>query len=217
MPSLLTRGRLTYGQPWGKFYLGGTPYQEGAAGVTQVYPDSILVDIIVEGGSALAGSDVYPDSILVDVIVEDPEVTVLSGNVYPTSALVDIIVGRPTVLGGVTTGQWSSGTVDLTNGSATVVGIATSWSGNVVAGNYLVILDPDVPAASVAWRITAVGGDESLTIAAPWPGATTGGLPYVIHRKINSRGLPLIRRGDQGLPQLWNRAMLIIDNSIRGV
>lgn len=206
-------GRLTYGRPWGTFYLGGSPYLGGSAGVTEVYPDSILVDVVVDDVEVVEGSAVRPNSALVDVIVDDVEVTVSTGVAYPDSALVGVIVGRPTVLGGVTAGQWSAGTVDLTNGSATVSGVATKWSGAVTAGNYLIVLDADLSAAAVAYRITADATDESLTIAVPWPGPTTEGLPYVIHRDINARGMPRWSKTDLGLPQLWNRSMMIINNA----
>lgn len=67
----------------------------------------------------------------------------------------------------------SAGTIALTNGSTAVTGTGTAWLGKLAAGEQLRL------ATSRAWLdVASVGGNGSLTLAAPYAGATVSGQTY---------------------------------------
>jgi len=116
-----------------------------------------------------------------------------------------------TIVPSIGTIQYAKGTIDLTAGSATIAGVATVWSGEISPEDMLIVLAPDVPAASVAYSITAVLNDEQIVLQAPWPGPDLEGVPYVIHRNFDTRHIPRFRTTSLGFTQLWNRAMTTLD------
>lgn len=77
-----------------------------------------------------------------------------------------------------TTSGYSTGTVTTTNGSATVTGSGTSWntSSNVLAD------DKFNGGEGGFYRISAVGGDTSLTLATEFAGTALSGDTYNIYR-----------------------------------
>jgi hypothetical protein len=121
------------------------------------------------------------------------------------------IAGDVTIIGDT---QWVMGSVTLTPGSATVAGIDTRWSIQIDPGNLFVCRHAASPQSMVVYVVSTVGGDESLTLSAPWRGAALTGAPYLIHRRLSARGVPLLGRGDAAVAALCSYAMIILDHLI---
>ena len=105
--------------------------------------------------------------------------------------------------------QYLTGTVSTTAGSATITGVDTLWLVNVQAGNEIKIGDDPV-----FYVIGAVASDTSLTLTAPYP-ATVAGEDYLIVNDFTGNvGLPLLNSGDLNSPEIFTRAMQIIDTQL---
>lgn len=114
--------------------------------------------------------------------------------------------------------QYSAGTVDLVNGSTVITGVGTAFvANNVQQGHLFVALMPGTPEASVAYQIASVGGEEQLTLDAPWSGPSIEGAAFVVHRDVREFGLPRFRRGDEALQPLLTHALVRIDAELRGL
>lgn len=77
---------------------------------------------------------------------------------------------------GSTNANYTTGTISVTNGSATITGSGTSWATttNADAGEYILLPD------GKWYRITAIGGNTSLTIEVSYQGSTLSGQSYTI-------------------------------------
>ena len=96
--------------------------------------------------------------------------------------------------------QYKIGTATFTNGSATVTGSGTSWLANVSAGNSIVRVGDNV-----AYEVSGVASDTSLTITAPYGGVTGSGLSYVAHIDFLPNGLPKFANGDVEFAAIQNQ------------
>ncbi|MDB5358840.1 MAG: Chaperone of endosialidase [Rhodospirillales bacterium] len=104
--------------------------------------------------------------------------------------------------------QYRVGTIAVTNGSAAVTGTGTAWLANVAAGNVLFI-----PGDTASYQLAGPpSSDTSLTLAAPYGGATRAGIAYGITRDFTPNyNLPYPQDGDIGTGLMFKRAMLLID------
>jgi len=97
--------------------------------------------------------------------------------------------------------QYRTGTATVTNGSATVTGSGTLWLANVSANDLFVV-------GGVAYFVSGVSTNTSLTLTAPYAGTTGGGKSYVIHRDfatILGVSVPLMQDGDLETVSVYNR------------
>lgn len=77
------------------------------------------------------------------------------------------------------TPRYETGTVDVTNGSAIVSGTATSWSGNLKAGDFIHIGATGETDPTATWyEIDSVDSNTQLTLTANYTGSTDTGLGY---------------------------------------
>ncbi len=72
--------------------------------------------------------------------------------------------------------QYQEGTVTVTNGSASVIGSGTAWQmEGVQAGDVFVI-----SGEGTWYSVASVAGETTLTLTAPYGGATGSGKAYAI-------------------------------------
>lgn len=67
---------------------------------------------------------------------------------------------------------YSTGTVSISNNGTTVTGSGTSWTGNITAGQYIML-------SGIWYPVTNVGGNTTLTIGLPYGGPTLSGATYI--------------------------------------
>lgn len=106
--------------------------------------------------------------------------------------------------------DYGVGTVAVTNASATVTGTDTSWSSNVVAGDYFRVDANGIAESSIWYKIASVDSNTQLTLESTYGEATENTLNYVVskaptafpsefHEFILYDGLVIIS-GEQGDP-----------------
>lgn len=106
--------------------------------------------------------------------------------------------------------QYKTGTVSVTNGSATVTGSGTAFLANAVVGGLF-----QINGEGIAYQISAIGSDTSLTLSAPYAGTTGSGKSYSISKDFTSRhSLPTPNRGDVDVAVLLTRALAAIDSAL---
>lgn len=77
----------------------------------------------------------------------------------------------------VGSGAYSTGTVSVSNNGTAVTGSGTTWTGNVTAGQYIML-------GGLWYPITVVGGNTSITIGVPYAGKALSGATYVAATRI---------------------------------
>ena len=109
--------------------------------------------------------------------------------------------------------QYKTGTVSVTNGSATVTGTGTEFSSNLTAGNLFT-----VEGDNVAYTIASAPTATSLTLTAPYSGATATGQIYGVTIDFTpDLGLPLMSVGDLNTAAIYNEAMKNVDNEFNNL
>lgn len=141
------------------------------------------------GGSVLVLPGTYnlTDNLVlysnIDLIGFDKETTILDfgGNVKGVKAEGD-------------TAAYITGTITATNNSYTITGSGTSWSGNIAAGEYIMI-------NGIWYEIASVDGNTTLTLVNKYRGKTTSGLIYAVaalKKNIIISGLTIKNFGSPG-------------------
>lgn len=103
--------------------------------------------------------------------------------------------------------QYKTGTVTVVNGSSVVTGLGTSWLGHVADGDWFKIDD-----LSPIYHIGHITSNTQLELTANYAGTSGSGLSYCIVTDFTANhNLPLMAKGDIDWPDIWNRAMNIID------
>ncbi len=120
---------------------------------------------------------------------------------------------------GSTNTNYSTGTITATNASATVTGSSTVWNTvtNAIAGEFIKLPD------GKWYRITAIGGDTSLTIEIAYQGSTLAGQTYTIspwgevQGKLNSSTAPgsLVTPTPSSIENHYNRVWTLEGNTLR--
>jgi hypothetical protein len=88
--------------------------------------------------------------------------------------------------------QYRVGFVSVTNGSNVVTGDVQLFTLNVVAGALF-----SVVGTGVSYQIASVVDDTTLTLSAPYGGATATGVPYIISKSFTPNNqIPYWERGD---------------------
>jgi hypothetical protein len=103
--------------------------------------------------------------------------------------------------------QYKVGTVNTTSGSATVTGVGTTFTGNVSVGDAFTIVG-----SGVTYTVAAVASDTSLTLSAPYAGATATGQAYAITRDFTTDGIPELAQGDIETATIYTRGMRRIND-----
>ena len=204
----------TWGYAWGDWPWGGEPTAAPPLSLNMSPPSLAALPAVPQPSFGLGVIFLNPPSL--SLLLDVPQPSFGQGEIAlrpPSLAKLPVMMA-PTIEGGDDKTQYSVGTIDLAAGSDVVAGIATAWTGKVAAGHLLVVLAPEQPGAASAYSIASVGGDEAMTLNGPWPGPDLEGMAYVVHRRLDGRGVPRLRREDLGLPQLFNRAMVILDNDL---
>lgn len=106
--------------------------------------------------------------------------------------------------------QYKTGTVSTTTASSTIIGNGTLWLNEIESGDLFSILGGQM------YTIAAVVSDTELTLTAPFQGNNTD-VEYAITRDFTQLGIPLMSRGDINTPEIFTRAMMIIDEKLRGL
>lgn len=107
--------------------------------------------------------------------------------------------------------QYKIGTVSVTNGSATVTGSGTAWLTEVQAGDIFSVI-----ADNVTYNVGSVASNTSLTLTAPYTGASGSGKTYTIVRDFTTNySYPLLYDGDVDLADIISRAFNAMDADIK--
>ena len=93
--------------------------------------------------------------------------------------------------------QYRAGTVTVTNGSATVIGVDTSWELYIAINDWFIV-------NGVIYVIGGITDDNTLTLTAPYGGATESSKAYVAHRDFAANGSPLMIEGDIETATIFN-------------
>ena len=114
--------------------------------------------------------------------------------------------------------QIKAGTVTVTNGSATVTGSGTSWLGNVEPGDYFIVRESSgIVGRSVVYEVGGVASDTSLSLTAPWGGASASGVAYVIYVDFLSMGYAKLLPADLESAPIYNKTtQKLINGDIMG-
>ena len=113
--------------------------------------------------------------------------------------------------------QYTTGLVNVTNGSATVTGVGTSWLSEITPGNVFVratMVGSNRVDDSVYYTVASVASDTSLTLTAPYGGATGEDQPYGITRELTPAGLPLLAPRSIGSVPIFNGAITALEAGI---
>lgn len=103
--------------------------------------------------------------------------------------------------------QYAIGTVSVSNGGTFVDGHGTAWLANVQAGDLLTIRG-----TGVAYEVAGVGANNSLTLTAPYGGATGAFVDYVISRSFTPTfRIPFPEIRDLEAVTILKRAILAIE------
>ncbi len=106
--------------------------------------------------------------------------------------------------------QYKQGTVTTENGNPVIIGHGTQWLGEINAGDLFAILGGQM------YVVASVSSDTQLNLTAPFQGNNTE-VEYGITRDFTQLGIPLMSRGDINTPEIFSRAMMLIDEKLRGL
>jgi len=103
--------------------------------------------------------------------------------------------------------QYKTGTVTVTNGSNVVTGSGTEWLANISVGDWFKVDD-----RSPIYQIASVDSNTQIELTVNYAEATGTTLSYCIVTDFTpNRSLPLIFKGDIDWPDIYNKAMTMID------